>query len=177
VISRLVVLAVLALAAIAAAEAVRQPGAARVVQAAEPQEPLELRPDFGRYRAVGALVRTRVLRDGEPYLGRAEIDAGFPGSLRGIPYSIAGLAVAPDRTLAVAVYKFPTAESPRNAIELWRDGRLLGAFTVPPGTFGAGLAFTADGRIAAVSAHDGRATLFERDGRRIGRTGPMRLLP
>lgn len=162
------VAAVLVLAVVAAADGLRQGSADRAgarEDAPPPGEPL-LRGEVGEFAAVGTLTRTRVLRDGREVLSEEEIDEAFPAPLGGIPFDIAHVAVAPDRTLVLAVYKFPAVGPARAGIELWRGRELVGAFTVPPGSFGGGLGFSEDGRLVATYERDKRqATLYDRAGR------------
>ena len=79
---------------------------------------------------------------------------------------IAHVAVAPDGTLVLAVWRFPWTGGVRTALQLWRKGRLVAAFPVPPGSFAGGLGFSADGRLVATYSSDRRsAKLFDRSGR------------
>jgi hypothetical protein len=168
-----VVVAVLALAAVAAADAVRGDSSSRVV--AGPAEREEARPALaaeaaGGFEAVadGRLTRTRVVRNGREVLSSEQIDAAFPVRFEeGGTFDVADLAVAPDGTLAVAVYEFPAAGSVRSGIELWKSGRLVGAFEVEPGSFAGGIAFTDDGRLLAAFEQGRRGvTAYDRSGRR-----------
>jgi hypothetical protein len=168
-ISRLVIVAVLVLAAVAAADAFRQ-------GVRERETSTETTPPGGpdlvrgvRQEFTIAPELTRVLRNGRVYLSAEQIDAAFPAPLEGASFDIAHLATAPDGTLALAIYKFPSIGPPRNGIQVWRKGELVGAFTVRPGTFGGGLGFTSDGRLVAALSPDGlRASLFEPSGKRAG---------
>lgn len=168
---RLVVLGVLVIAAVAAADAFRAHGAAHVASSGRTQEGAELiGPPAPEYVAEGEMTRTHILRGGRVYLSADEIDAAFPAPLDGLPFDVAHLAVAPDGTLALAVYKFPPTGPIRVAVELWRDRALVNAFTVPSGSFGGGLGFAADGRLVATVSPDGRsALLFRRDGESVAR--------
>jgi hypothetical protein len=94
------------------------------------------------------------------YLTAEQIDDAFPPPLEGVLFDIGHIASAPDGTVALAIYNFGTTGPPRNVIELWRDGRLVDAFPVPPGTFGGGIGFTKDGRLGARAPRGNRTTLF-----------------
>jgi hypothetical protein len=168
--SRLVLVAVLVLAAIAAADALRHGGEEAVVRprnaAAVPD--VSHRAPSG-YVAVGPFMHKEVLRRGQRYLSSDSVDAAFPSPDAGEPFDISHLATAPDGTLALAVYRFPAKAPAQAGIELWREGRLLDAFTVPPGAFGGGLGFAADGRLVATLLADGQSVLlFTRSGKRVG---------
>ena len=169
--SRLVLAAVVVLAAIAAADAVRPDGkerAAPSAAAAAPARTTVQRASAG-YLAVGTFMRKRVLRHGQQYLSSTSVDSAFPSPDVGEPFDISHLATAPDGTLALAVYRFPAKEPAQAGIELWREGRLLGAFAVPPGAFGGGLGFADDGRLVATLLPDGHSViLFTRAGQRVG---------
>jgi hypothetical protein len=117
--------------------------------------------------ADGRLTKTRVVRQGREILSAAQVDRAFPVPFEeGGTFDIADLAVAPDGTLALAVYKFPAAGSVQSGIELWKRDRLVAAFEVPPGSFSDGIGFTADGTLVAAFEQNGReATLFDRTGR------------
>lgn len=156
---RLVVIGVAALAAIAAADAVRGwgTGAERKLLTAVPP-PAVLR-DAGGFVAAGKPL-TRVLHKGRLYLTAEQIDDAFPPPLEGVLFAIGHVASTPDGTVALAIYNFGTAGPPTNVIELWRDGRLLDAFPVPPGTFGGGIGFTRDGRLGARAPRGDRTTIF-----------------
>ena len=167
--SKLVVLGLVVLTAVAAADAFRGEPEERIV----PRERTTTHALVGpapEYVAKGEGMRTRVDRRGRAYLTEAEIDDAFPAPLEGVPFDIAHTAVAPDGTLALAVYKLPSTGPIRAAVELWRSGRLVSAFNVPTGAFGGGLGFTADGRNIATVTPDGlTAVLFSREGERVGR--------
>jgi hypothetical protein len=166
--SKLVVLGVVIVSAVAAADAFRGEGSARVAAEEEPAHTLV--GPTPEYVALGEGTRTRIDRRGREFLTEEQIDAAFPAPLEDLPFDIAHTAVAPDGTLAVAVYKLPPTGPIRAAIELWRGGRLVHAFNVPTGTFGGGLGFTVDGRHVATVTPDGRtAVLFSREGERVGR--------
>jgi hypothetical protein len=168
-VSRLVILAVLVLAAVAAADSFRAEANERVVPAERTQGQRLVGNPAPQYVAKGGAMHTRVNRRGRPYLSAADIDAAFPAPLEALPFDVAHLAVGPDGTLALAVYKFPPTGPIRAAVELWRQGELVSAFIVPTGTFGGGLGFTADGRAVATVTPDGlTAVLFSREGERVG---------
>jgi hypothetical protein len=167
--SKLVVLAVLALTAVAAADSFRGEPDERVAPTST-EESRRLVGPAPEYIAEGARMRTHVTRRGREYLTAAQIDAAFPAPLEGLPFDIAHTAVAPDGTLALAVYKLPPTGPIRAALQLWRDGELISAFLVPTGSFGGGLGFTVDGQAVATVTPDGNtAVLFSRDGERVGR--------
>ncbi|MEX0817381.1 MAG: hypothetical protein WD027_08030 [Gaiellales bacterium] len=157
--ARLVVIAVAALAAIAAADTVRGWGPAS--ERERPADPLlaEALHDAGGFVAAGK-PRTRVLHRGRLYLTAEQIADAFPPPLEGVLFDIGHVASAPDGTVALAIYNFGTAEPPRNVIQFWREGRLVGAFPVSPGTFGGGIGFTQDGRFGARAPRGNRTTLF-----------------
>jgi hypothetical protein len=171
VLARLVVVAVLALAAVAAADAVRESSAEQVTVGPDPPQQ-GLRPrapagDTHGYVAVadGRLTKTRVVRQGEEVLSSNDLNRAFPVPFEeGGTFDIADLAVAPDGTLAVAVYKFPAAGAVHAGIELWKDDRLVASFEVPPGSFAGGIGFSSNGALVAAYAGD-RVTLFNRTGR------------
>jgi hypothetical protein len=166
--SKLVVLGVVVLLAVAAADSFRAASSERVVSAGRTQAQRLVGNPEPEYAAEGRPMRTRVSRHGRDYLTAADIDAAFPAPLEGLPFDVAHLAVGPDGTLALAVYKFPPTGPIRVGIELWRAGGLVGAFTVPAGSYGGGLGFTRDGRLVATVSPDGRtAVLFRRDGERV----------
>jgi hypothetical protein len=170
-VSRLVLLAVIVLAAIAAADALRPEGKTEVGPALSGRNaaPVVLKQASSGFVAVGAFTRKRVLRNGREYLQADDVDAAFPGGTRGEPFDISHLATAADGTLALGVYKFPAKKPAEAAIELWRDGRLVSAFHVPPGSFGGGLGFADDGRLVATMLADGYTVLlFTRSGERRG---------
>lgn len=169
--SRLVVLGLFALAAVAAADSFRGDPKERPASQGRTHTPSRLVGNpVPQYVAEGKNTRTRILRRGREYLTAAQIDAAFPAPLEGLPFDVAHLAAGPDGTLALAVYKFPATGPVRAGIELWRDGELVGAFTVPAGSFGGGLGFTADGSLVATVSPDGRsAILFSRDGEPMAR--------
>jgi hypothetical protein len=171
--TKIVVAAVFVLAAAAAGDAVRGAGGdeRRVGEDATEtsvQARTRLVPGSARdFVADGAFLRTRVLRSGREYLGAEAIAKAFPAPVGG-PFDIAELAVAPDDTLVLAIYRFPAQGEPRNALEFWRARKLVGAFSVPPGYFGGGLEFSRDGRLVAMFSHEGRLRgVFDRRGRRV----------
>ena len=169
--TRLLLAAVVVLVAVAAADAIRPEGEERTVSAAPPAptaQPAVQRSSSG-YLAVGALTRKRVLHHGREYLSSEVIDAAFPSLGSGEPFDISHLATAPDGTLALAIYRFPAKQPVEAGVELWREGRLLAAFQVPPGSFGGGLGFADEGRLVATLFSDGHSVaLFTRNGKRAG---------
>ncbi|HEY3069668.1 MAG TPA: hypothetical protein VGJ34_05075 [Gaiellaceae bacterium] len=169
--SKVVVIAVLLLVAIAAADAFRpRPAERAVLPQAHAQAPVVVHRATSGLIAVGAFTRKRVLRNGREYLSEEDVDAAFPAPLEGVPFDIAYVATAPDGTVVLAVYKFPELDPVQAALELWRDGRPLRAFSVPPGSFGGGIGFADDGRLVATLSSDGLLVhLFTRDGRPAGR--------
>jgi hypothetical protein len=168
--SRLIVLGVLVLMAVAAADSFRPEPKDRIVSAGRTEGERLIGKPAPEYIAKGDKLRTYVTRRGRVHLSAAEIDEAFPAPLEGLPFDVAHLAVAPDGTLALAVYKLPATGPIRAAVELWRQGELVSAFIVPTGTFGGGLGFTADGRAVATVTPDGlTAVLFSREGERVGR--------
>ena len=168
--SRFVVLSVLVLAAVAAADSFRAEPNERFIPAERTQSQRLVANPAPEYVAEGDAMRTHVSRRGREYLSAADIDAAFPAPLEGLPFDVAHLAVAPDGTLALAVYKLPATGPIRAAVELWRRGELVNAFVVPTGTFGGGLGFALDGRLVATVTPDGlTAVLFSRAGERVGR--------
>ena len=171
--SRVVVGAVLALAALALLDTLDAERSSRTdgtqskpsVAGAEPRRATPQRVDD--FQPTGSYLRTRVLRNGRPYLEAAAIDAAFPSPEEG-PLDISSLAVASDGTLALAVYRFPATEPMQGAVELWRDGRPEEAFTVPDGTLGGGISFSADGGLILLASADGRRHMaFSRSGYRV----------
>jgi hypothetical protein len=168
--SRLILLGLLVLAAVAAADSFRSEPKDRIVSDGRTQGERLIGNPAPEYVAEGERMRTHVNRRGRLYLSAAEIDEAFPAPLEGLPFDVAHVAVAPDGTLALAVYKLPPTGPIRAAVELWRRGELLSAFNVPTGTFGGGLGFTSDGRFVATVTPDGTtAVLFSREGDRVGR--------
>jgi hypothetical protein len=169
--SRLVLAAVVVLVAVAAADALRPEEKDEVVtrESAPASAQTVVRHSTAGYLAVGVFTRKRVLRHGQEYLSADAIDAAFPTADHGEPFDISHLATAPDGTLALAVYRFPAKEPVQAAIELWREGRLVGAFEVPAGSFSGGLGFAAEGDIVATLQSGGRSVLlFSRTGERLG---------
>jgi hypothetical protein len=167
--ARLVVVAVFALAAVAAGDALKELGSEERARkgSGETLPRLYAGPTRG-YEAVGrGLFRTRVLRSGLEYLGAEAIERAFPGESDD-PIDVSKVAVAPDGTLVLGVYRFHPGESAEGAIELWKGRRLVSAFLVPPGDFGGGLAFNRDATVIATLSHDGRIRgLYDRRGRRL----------
>ena len=169
---KLVVVAVLVLAAVAAADGVRRMSSEEGAAA----EPAGRRAPVARLVAGHArgfvavsdgLTRNRVVRGGEEVLDEEAIDAAFPAPLEGVHFDVAHIAVAPDGTLVLAIYKFPRPGRAQAGIELWRGKRLVGAFPVPDGSFGGGIGFNLKGDLLATFSLGRRtATLFDRTGRR-----------
>jgi hypothetical protein len=158
-ITKVCVLAVLVLAAVAVADSVRGWGSGRELELLTAPRPAPELQDAGGFTPAGR-PRTRVLHKGRVYLTAEQIDEAFPPPLEGVLFDIGHVASAPDGTVALAIYNFGTPGPPRNVIELWRDGRLMDAFPVPPGTFGGGIGFTKDGRLGARAPRGNRTTLF-----------------
>ena len=169
--TRPVVAAVLVLAAIAAADAFEVPGARDDQRpAAGSRSRIATIGSASRvshgFQPVGAYLQTKVLRDGRLYLAEDAIDRAFPSPHEG-PFDIADLAVASDGTIALAVYRFPADHPAEAAVELWRDRRLVGSFTVPAGSIAGGVDFSADGSLVLVTSADGKRTrAFTRGGYR-----------
>jgi hypothetical protein len=169
--TRFVLVAVVVLAAIAAADSLRQGGKERTVpgEASAAAPGAAVHRSSAGYIAVGTFMRKKVLLRGQEYLSPASVDAAFPSPDVGEPFDISHLATAADGTLALAVYRFPAKQPVQAGIELWRAGRLLDAFEVPPGAFGGGLGFAADGHLVATLLADGHSVLlFTRSGKRVG---------
>jgi hypothetical protein len=158
-VTKVVVLAVLLLTAAAAADTLRGRGAAEPGHRPRAGVPLAELPDAGGYALAGRPA-TRVLIGGDVYLSADQIAEAFPDPFEGVLFEIGHAAMAPDGTLALAIYNFGAPDPPRNAVQLWRDGKLLFAYAVPPGTFGGGIAFTADGRVVARGPRGDRTRFF-----------------
>jgi hypothetical protein len=171
-VTRLLLGAVVLLAVVAAADSLRPKRAQPVdpqAAAAVERTTTVVHESSAGYVAVGAFTRKQILRHGRAYLSASSIDAAFPGGEAGDPFDISHLATAPDGTLALGVYRFPAKEPAEAAIELWRSGRLVDAFSVPPGSFGGGLGWAAHGRLVATVLADGlTVVLFSRSGKRLG---------
>jgi hypothetical protein len=161
--SRLVALAVAGLAAVAVLDAFRGPSPRAAGDRAAVSRPATALLDAGGFSVAGQ-PPTRVLHKGRLYLTAQKIDEAFPPPLEAVLYSIGHVASAPDGTVAVAIYNFGAAGSPRNVIELWRHGRLVNSFPVPPGTFGGGIGFTQDGQLGARAPRGNRTTFFPTGG-------------
>ena len=182
--TRLVVAAVLVLAAVALADGLRSVGGAgettpaplaprrsevaKGVFAPSLHGQLDLvRSTRSGFRPAGDYLRTHVLQSGRVVLSRSAIERAFPARLGG-PVDIKDVALAPDGTLVVAVYRFPLNRPTRAALEFWRKRRLVSAFTLAPGMLRGGLGFTRDGRLVALFSADGRrATLVDRAGHAV----------
>jgi hypothetical protein len=99
----------------------------------------------------------KLLRDGEPFLGRRELARAFPQA-PGALVDVVGYDVGRDGLVAVAVTVFETGRLPRNALELWRAGRLEAVVRLPAlasiagrGRFGERVEVSPDGREVAVA--------------------------
>jgi hypothetical protein len=173
--ARVVVGAVCVLALAAAADALRglppERGRGADVRAAGVRDvrpvPRLAEARAARFAGDGAFLTKRVLRDGREFLSAEDVERAFPGERDG-PIDISKIAVAPDGTLALGVYRFRTGAPAAGAIELWRGRRLAGAFAVPPGWFGGGIAFDPTGTLVATFSRDGQLRgVFDRRGRRL----------
>lgn len=175
--SKLLVVAVFALAAAAAGDAFRGGGGdVRPTAGAVEQERRESRRDAaegfvlpreGRFDADGRFLRKRVLRAGREYLSADAIEKAFPGEQQG-PLDVSKVALAPDGTLVLAVYRFPFGRRAAGALLFFRGRELVGSFAVAPGNFGGGLAFSRDGDLVALFSHDGALRgVYDRTGRRL----------
>jgi hypothetical protein len=171
--SRAVVAALVVLALVAAGDALRRVGSSDPGGGPSTGEParaerVELAAaEPAEFVAVGPRLADRVLRGDREYLSADAIAAGFPGPARG-PIHVAQIAVARNGTLALGVYRFPSAQPIQGAVELWRGRRLVGAFTVPSGYFGGGIAVDRSGSYVAGFSHDGALRgVFDRNGRRL----------
>ena len=177
--ARLVVIAVFVLAAAAAGDAFRGGGSGGEPTATPPHEARQERssvrnpaqgfvlPRESRFEGDGRFLHQRVLRAGREYLSAEAIEKAFPGEDIG-PIDVSKIAVAPDGTLALAVYRFPNGRPAAGALLFWRGRELVGSFAVPPGHFGGGLAFSADGDLVALFSHDGALRgVYDRHGRRL----------
>ena len=176
--ARLLVLAVFVLAAAAAGDAFRGGGGegrvntSRTVTtraASEERAPgaAFVLPRQGRFEGDGRFLHQRVLRSGREYLSAEAIEEAFPGEDQG-PLDVSKIAMAPDGTLVLAVYRFPNGRPAAGAILFWRGREAVGAFSVPPGNFGGGLAFSPRGDLVALFSHDGALRgVYDREGRRF----------
>jgi hypothetical protein len=168
--TRAVVVAVGVLAVVAIADALRPDSGGRAssptASPAAGSEPLVEGRAAG-FQEDGPYLSTRVINAGREYLSADAVANAFPVPVEG-PHDISELAVAPDGTLVLAVYRLPANGAARGALELWRERKLVGAFTVPPGSLGGGLRFSRDGRLVATLARDGSvAGVFDRRGRLV----------
>jgi hypothetical protein len=159
-----------ALATAAAVDAVRSRGAGAAAppssQVAGPKRwHVELNGPAG-FAAAGPGLRTRVDADGGEYLTAQTIRRAFPGPATG-SLNIAKLAVADDRSVAIGLFRFPPRGKIRAAIEIWSGDRLVGAFSVPAGSFSSGLWFTDGGRALAAISWKGSAAVYDLQGRRL----------
>jgi hypothetical protein len=171
-IARVVVAAVFVLAAAAAGDALRERGPEERVAGDPPQGGSTVAPLVGGrgHNFVvrgGGLFRDTVFRAGSVYLSAEEIAAAFPGESEH-PIDVSKVAVAPDGTLVLGVYRFNPGLAAEGAVELWRGRRLVGAFLVPPGYFGGGFAFSSDAsRIGTFSIDGSLNGVFDRRGRLV----------
>ena len=168
--TRTLVAAVLVVAAVAALDAVLGFGVAGRAADATPQGRTEssglVRGREHAFTLAGDRVRDRVLRNGREYLSAEAIAGAFPLPVEG-PVDVAHLAVAPDGTLVLAVWRFPSGRPMETALEFWRGQRAVGAFGVPPGFVAGGLGFSPDARLVATFGPDGELRgVFDREGRR-----------
>jgi hypothetical protein len=168
---RVLVCAVVVLAAAAAADAFRPSGGEGDI--ADERGPLTERRGpmlafgAGDFVPAGRRLNDRVLRGDAEYLSAEAIADAFPAPVGG-PIDVAKVAATREGTLALGIYRFPSAQPTQGAVEVWANGRLVGAFTVPAGYFGGGLALTPDGRRIATFGHDGTLRgVFDRQGRRL----------
>jgi hypothetical protein len=169
--TRILVAAVVLLAAAAAGDAFRRSDAETSRPLPRARSPGDEQVLVGQLRSLfqpgGRRLDDRVLYAGRQYLGPEAIADAFPSDVRG-PIHVAKLAVARDGTLALGVYRFPSGQPFEGAVELWRRRRLVGAFRVPNGFFGGGLALSRDGRYVATFSYDRQLRgVFDRRGRRI----------
>jgi hypothetical protein len=163
------------LAAAAAGDALRGLGAEeRSVRGGEaPRGGFELVGGLRHdYSVVGGdLFRNNVVRSGNRFLSTDEVAAAFPGESEN-PIDVSKIAVAPDGTLVLGVYRFRPGLSAEGAVQLWKGRRLVGAFLVPPGYFGGGFAFSRDGALIATLSYDGALNgVFDREGRLVSALG------
>jgi hypothetical protein len=167
-VTRLVVLGVAVLAALAVADGLRGTGGPASGDPERPGRQVGVIDSPPRdFVAVGRRLENRVLRNGREYLSAAAIRAAFPVDVPG-PIVISRMAVARDGTLALALYRFPSATPAQGALEFWRDRKPVGGFGVPPGYFGGGVAFNHDGTLVATFSYDGQLRgVFDRSGRRV----------
>ena len=166
---RLVVAAVVVLALAAAGDALRRAGSPTVEPSREraPAAGLDrVAAQASEFAADGSRLPDRVLRAGKVYLSAEAIADAFPVDVGG-PVYVAQLDVAKDGTLALGVYRFPSGKPLERGIELWRDRRLIGAFSVPPGFFGGGLAFIADGTLSTFGPDGDLRAVYDRRGRPV----------
>jgi WD40 repeat protein len=169
--AKLVVIAVFVLAAAAAGDALKEMGGEERVRegrSGEPTTPLLVPGRAHSYVVAGGeLFHNRVLRSGAEHLSTQKIANAFPGESEN-PIDVSKIAVAPDGTLVLGVYRFRPGLSAEGAIELWDGRRLVGAFLVPPGYFGGGFAFSSDGPLIATISSDGSLNgVFDREGRLV----------
>jgi hypothetical protein len=172
--AKLVVIAVFVLAAAAAGDALKEVGGEERARESGSKEATPLLvPGRGHSYVVvgGELFHNRVLRSGAEHLSTEEIAAAFPGESKN-PIDVSKIAVAPDGTLVLGVYRFRPGLSAEGAVELWEGRRLVNAFLVPPGYFGGGFAFSSDGALIATLSYDGTLNgVFDREGRLVSGLG------
>jgi hypothetical protein len=183
-VSRAVVAALLVLAAVAVADAVRPPAGGRPepaparstrgdVETSVFARPAGSRLDLVRstragFRPAGGYLQTHVLQSGRVVLPRRAIERAFPDGIRG-RVDVKDVALSPDGTLVVVVFRFPLGAPARAALEFWRRRKLVAAFAVAPAMLRGGLGFSRDGKLVAAFSPDGRrATLFDRRGNALG---------
>jgi hypothetical protein len=166
-VTRLVVLGVFVLAVAAVADGLRGGGTAEPRAQDRAASVRLVESELHKFAAAGDRLPDRLLRNGREYLSADAIRAAFPVDVPG-PIAISRIAVARDGTLALAVYRFPSARPAQGALEFWHGRRSAGGFGVPPGYFGGGLAFNRDGSLVATFSHDGQLRgIFDRTGRHV----------
>jgi hypothetical protein len=170
--AKLVVVAVFVLAAAAAGDALRERGASERAGDERPRRADTLPTLVGgrghNFVVAGSgLFHNTVLHEGAPHLSAARIAAAFPGE-SDHPIDVSKIAVAPDGTLVLGVYRFRPGLAAEGAVQLWRGRRLVGAFLVPPGYFGGGFAFSPDGALIGTLSIDGMLNgVFDRRGKLV----------
>ena len=170
--TKLVLLLVAVIAAVATADALRDSSRESVPRTAERQAPTAPAQRFtpgapSGFFGNGHYLHTQVLSEGRVHLSEDAVAEAFPAPVEG-PIDISKVALAPDGTLVLAVYRFPAVSDARAGLELWRGRELVGAFTVPPGSFAGGIAFNRDGSLVATFSRDGELRgVFDRDGNRV----------
>ena len=144
--NRVAVAVVVVLAAVAAADALRSG---------------DTGPSAGA-PATGYLIDLGSSRSGTSHPA-SRLREAYPGAA---PSSLAvsKVAVAPDEVVAVGVSHVPGDRPATAAVELWRGDELVGAFTVPAGSFSRGLWFAGKGAAIATIGWNGRGYLYDREG-------------